>query len=189
MAKKVKNTINVQKKVVTVKEDEIPTYLYTNEKAVIDFSSKISFYCCEEGDFNNYLKNEIDFIQNFRLLQKLLNEIKSRPLNELNQAHGYRHCHIASSQPLAQNIIKKLCSQISDNPETCKEYYSQNFEDEEIHQIGIQDGIRVYGIKHSNIFSVTFIDWFHTFDYDEAYNQRNLKHYKFEPMKTELESS
>lgn len=179
MANKNKKICSPEPKDISIPRSELPDYLYKNEPIVVSFSFKTAFLCCNLGDFNNFLKDEADFVCQFRGLTKMLRSIGSKKMNELTESNGYRHCHKASRQDFAMDIIRNLCERYPNGDD----YYQQNFEGEDIHQIGLNDSLRLYGIKEKNVFKVVFIDWFHSFDYSQPHNQRNLRNYKFEPVK------
>lgn len=178
--KQVVNNITPETKTIKLTNDnEVSDYLYKNKPVSIDFSYKTSFCSCEDDQFNNYLRNANDFIFQIRNLSKLLIGLSGKSLSELIPPNTtYRHCHQADHQQRAQNIIKRLCKN--------EDYYKQNFENEKIFQLGIADSLRLYGTIKQNIFSVAFIDYFHTYDFDQTLNKRKIESCRFCPMTSDL---
>ena len=179
-SRKVNNTKNPK---AFVKAVVIPDKSYQNEKAVFDFSFDGAFRSADHGDFNNYLKDEKDFVENFRIVMKNVTLLSRETLNELIISTGYRHCHKLDGKEddIAREVIKRL---FGVNRTVA---YEQEIGDDLLFQVGIQDGVRIIGTIKGNIFRVYIIDYFHSLDFNQTKNTRNAKkNYKFCPMLGEL---
>lgn len=183
------------KQIPVVQIAHLDNYLYQNKCVTVDFSLQSAFVSCKrdlqkvrrtngtwkERSFNNFLSDNDDFIESFRDTLLTVQKLSSHTMFELIKESNFRHCHKADDQEFAKAITEEIYKTLNKT-----DTYKQNIEEEVIYQIGFQDSIRLYGIVKGNVFKVTFIDYFHTFDYDERYNTRNVKHYKFCPVTTDL---
>lgn len=183
--KKVINLENPTNKIPQIDtKDSLSNYLYNNMNVVIDFSYDTAFLSCHTTDMDNYLKDEFEFINKFREIVSNVQKLSEKTLQTLINGKEYRHCHKVSWSPKAQDILKKLHRELERTEE-----YEQVFEGEEFFQFGLLGAVRFYGIIKANIFYVAFIDYYHSFDYDERYNERNTKQYSFCPMTSELSTT
>ena len=138
------------------------------------------FCSINESEFNNCLKDSEDFAIQYKCCMNSINKLSSHTLHELMDGKGFRHCHKVSDdkEDKAYRIIKKLCEKV----EMPENYFEQNVGSESVFQIGFEGSARFFGTIKGNIFRLLFVDYFHSFSYEERYNQRNLKNYKYCPM-------
>lgn len=88
MRKKIKNSFTPDKKVDnTIDSRSLDFYLYNNSNLIIDFSFEGAFVSCKQGDFNNYLQNNNEFIQKFR---KMMNDVQKLSQKEPNAIFNIR---------------------------------------------------------------------------------------------------
>lgn len=182
-SRKISNTKNPK---ASVKAIVSPDKSYQDEKAVFDFSFNRAFYSINYGDFNNYLKDEKDFVENFRILMKNVTLLSENTLNDLIVSSKYRHCHKLDGKEdgIAREIIKRSFG------ETRTVAYEQEIGDDLLFQVGLQDGVRIIGTIKGNIFRVYIVDYFHSLDFNQTKNSRNAKrNYKFCPMLGEMSQS
>lgn len=184
MRKKIKNSFTPDKKVDnTIDSRSLDFYLYNNSNLIIDFSFEGAFVSCKQGDFNNYLQNNNEFIQKFRKMMNDVQKLSQKEPNAIFNSGEYRHCHKTKKEQSAAGIIKKIF-QIIGKDDNC---FNQEIEGEDIYQIGLQSEIRLFGIIKGNVFRVYFIDYCHDFAFDQAKNARNRKNCKFCAIKSSLE--
>lgn len=162
--------------------DHIDSHLYMNNNLVVDFSFEGAFISCKMSDFNNYLKDSNEFISKIREMMVDIQKLSQNSLNCLFLGGSFRHCHKTKDEAKALVIIKEIFNQLGRD----EKYYEQLIDGEEIFQMGLQSEIRIFGTIKGNIFKAYFIDYHHDFEYNQQYNIRNKKMYKFCPIKTEL---
>lgn len=177
---KISNNITPQKSIAGIEEKIIETELYKHWNITFDLSFIGCFYSIRENYFNNCLKDECDFVQQYKKCMTTLNKLSTHTINELISTQGFRHCHqiCGENEKKAYKIIKKLCekTQLDDS------YFEQNIGSESIFQLGYEGSARFFGTIRGNTFRLFFIDYFHDFYDDERRNDRNLKNYKYCPM-------
>ena len=184
MGKKIKNTVSPSKKVSnTIDLEKLNTHLYTNYNMVIDFSFEGAFVSCKQGDFNNYLQSDKEFIQKFRGMMMDIQNLSKKKPNEIFNGGEYRHCHRAKHEELAADIIKNIFIKIGKSDAN----FEQEIGGETISQIGLQSEVRLFGVIKGNVFRVYFIDYYHDFEFDQRKNERNKKNCKFCAMSSSLE--
>lgn len=178
--RQIKNDIKPpEKRIVGVPEGELLSELYKCWHIVFDLSFKGCFCSIDESDFNNCLKDAEDFAIQYRDCMNSINKLSSHTLHELIDGRGFRHCHlIDTDEKKAYKIIKKICDKVNLDDS----YFKQNIESESVFQIGFEGPVRFFGTIKGNVFRLLFVDYFHDFSYDERYNQRNPKNYKYCPM-------
>ena len=176
MGKKIKNPISPSKKVNNIIDlEKLDSHLYNNYNMVIDFSFEGAFVSCKQGEFNNYLQNEKEFIQKFRDMMVDVQNLSQKTPNKIFNGGANRHCHKTKNEEFAIDIIKNIFSKIGKGDSN----FEQEVGGESIYQIGLQSEIRLFGVIRGNIFRVYFIDHYHDFEYNQTKNERNKKNCKF----------
>lgn len=182
--KKVRNSIDPNKKVKNIIElGELDSYLYTNYNMIVDFSFAGVFVSCKQGNFNNYLQNDKEFMQKFRNMIIDIQNLSQKTPSRIFNGGEYRHCHKTKNENFAMDIIKNIFHKIGNDDVN----FEQEVGGEEIYQIGLQSEIRLFGIIRGNIFRVYFIDYYHDFEFNQTKNERNKKNCRFCAMSSNLE--
>lgn len=184
MGKKIKNPIKPNRKVNNpIDLKNLDSHLYNNYNMVIDFSFEGAFISCKQGDFNNYLQSDKEFIQKFRDMMVDVQNLSQKKPNKIFNSGEYRHCHKTKNEEFAVNIIKNIFCKI----EKTDSEFEQEVGGESIYQIGLQSEIRLFGIIRGNVFRVYFIDYYHDFEFNQTKNGRNKKNCKFCAISSILE--
>ena len=185
MGKKIRNSISPNKKVnnTNIDIENLDSHLYKNYNMVIDFSFEGAFVSCKQGDFNNYLQSDKEFIHKFREMMIDVHNLSQKTPNIIFNGGEYRHCHRAKREELVTDIIKKIFKTIGKEDN----YFEQEVGGETIYQIGLQSAVRLFGVIKGNTFRVYFIDYYHDFEFDQTKNERNKKSCKFCAINSDLE--
>jgi hypothetical protein len=176
----IKNTTTPKGKVESIPLGDVHTHLFKNHKMIVDFSFEGTFVSCDTGDFNNFLNDEGEFVQKFRLIMQDVQNLSQETLRELIQSKGYRHCHLSDDESKALKIISSICRNIGKDDS----YMEQVIEGEEIFQIGLHSEIRLFGTINGNVFRVYFVDYHHDFEYDQKRNKTNTRYCHFCAMQS-----
>lgn len=181
MAKKINNTIIPIG--ASLNRSNINSFLYKEYDFIVDFSFEGAYVSCKNSDFNNFLKDEKEFILKHRALMNDVQKLSGHKLSELLNGN-YRHCHKVSEGDVrrAKEIIKTVFSQLNKDAA----FFEQLIECEDIYQIGLESEIRLFGTIQGNTFRVYFIDYYHNFNYDAKRNTRNKKLCNFCPTKSDI---
>lgn len=184
MSKRIKNTVSPNKKVSnTIELEKLDSHLYISYNMVIDFSFEGAFVSCKQGDFNNYLQNEKEFIQKFRDMMADVQNLSQKTPSKIFNGGEYRHCHKTKNEEFAIDIIRNIFDKIGKGDND----FEQEVGGESIYQIGLQSEIRLFGVIKGNVFRVYFIDYYHDFEYNQTKNERNKKNCKFCAISSDLE--
>ena len=178
--KKIKNTINKQSNVKnTIKIEEIKSYLYKKQNALFDFSYPYALCSGKTNQFNNYLQNLDDFTEKLKDIILNINKLSASTLESLIIKGEFRHCHKIDDkhQAVAKTAIKEIIRK--HRPHDSDVYYSQNIEDEDLYQTGLETGIRLVGIIDGNVFKIFLIDFYHDLYSDERQNSRSKSSHHF----------
>ncbi|MBP2032712.1 hypothetical protein J2Z42_001386 [Clostridium algifaecis] len=182
MGKKVKNTKEPSRKVKNINVEDINSYLYKERNLVIDFSFEGAMISCKKGEFNNFLKDNNEFIKKLRYLMSDIQKLSQKSLSELIPAGNYPHCHKTKYEQKAMEVIREIFNIIGKDDS----HFEQVIGGEEIFQLGFQSEIRLFGTISANVFRVYFVDYYHDFEFDERRNTRNKKYCVFCPINSEL---
>lgn len=180
---KIKNTTTPNLKVEHIPINDINSHLYKNQKMVVDFSFEGVFVSCKTGDFDNYLKDNQEFILKFRDMVQDVYNLSQKTICQLMTDRGFSHCHPVSDEGKALNVIKSIFDMLGKNTNA----FDQVVGGENIYQIGLQSPIRIFGTVDGNVFRAYFIDYHHDFEYDQRRNERNKKLCKFCVINSELD--
>lgn len=184
MGKRIKNSVSPNKEVNnTIDLKNLDSHLYNNYNMVIDFSFEGAFVSCKQGEFNNYLQSNKEFVQKFRGMMVDVQNLSQKKPNIIFNGGEYRHCHRAKKEELATDVIKKIFGKIGKDDN----YFEQEIGGEAIYQIGLQSEVRLFGVIRGNIFRVYFIDYYHDFEFDQTKNVRNRKNCRFCAINSVLE--
>ena len=93
MSKKVKNTVESKKVVNNIMDAGLDDYLRKNRPIIFDFSLKDVFRSIQTNDFDNFLKDEQDFIEKFKELMTMVSKLSQYSASELFGKTDFRHCH------------------------------------------------------------------------------------------------
>ena len=151
---------------------------YLTKPVVFDLSFEGAFISIESNNFNNYLRNSDDFIVQFRKVMKNIQNLSTKTMYELINGKEYNHCHKVQNEENVIIILKRVFKKINKS----ESEFEQELGSEGIYQLGLQSGVRLFGIIKGNIFRVYLIDYFHDCSFDQRRNQRNKKHYDFCPI-------
>lgn len=162
--------------------DDIDSYLYKNKKLVIDFSFEGAFVSCKKGEFNNFLKDNNEFIEKLRYVMSDIQKLSEKLLSELIAGGEYSHCHKTKNEEKAIDIIKEIFNVIGKKEKD----FEQVIGGEEIFQLGLQSEIRLFGTISGNMFRVYFVDYYHDFEFDKRRNTRNKKYCDFCAVNSKL---
>lgn len=169
--KKVRNTIEQQKIVNNIINTGLDDYLKKNRPIVFDFSLMDVFRSVQTNDFDNFLKDEHDFIEKFKELMTMVSKLSQYSVSEIFSKTEFRHCHkIEDKEEIVLTMLRKKF-----DDSTVK----QKFEGEEFYQAGYEKGVRVIGTLKGNVFSVVLVDYFHDLYPDNRRNIRSKKSYKY----------
>lgn len=154
----------------------------------IDFSLfPFCFRCVSLGNFTNKLKDGNQFFKLFKRLFEIdIPSLTQYSFNDIVRATN-KHSHSiqinTKEYSIVINIIEKLYkSYYGQNMSNFNLFLENNINEYYMWQLGISSGIRLIGIRRSNIFSVLFIDYHHLIYPDKNYNQENYKLYNFCPI-------
>jgi len=172
MNKRINNTTEPNKKIENISSAEIDSHLYKSQNMVVDFSFEGSFVSCKVGDFNNYLKDNQEFIQKFREIVRDVHNLSQKTIRYLMSESGYRHCHEATNETKALNIVKSIFGIIEKDEKSLE----QTIGGERIYQIGLESEIRLFGTVSGNVFRVYFVDYYHDYEYNQRKNIRNKRY-------------
>ncbi|MDO5714202.1 MAG: hypothetical protein Q4Q07_07210 [Tissierellia bacterium] len=162
----------------------------SSESFTIDLSFQGLYYSIAEDNFFNYLKNESNFIENFKKLRKLIVDLRNKNfLRELINDPGMRHCHIIDPQKeeLVKKCIKKSLNKYYEEiscTHDLETIISQTIGNEKLYQLGYEGTLRIIGTYNEvrGIFKVFLIDYHHRVNYDQRRNNIDPRHYKYCPM-------
>lgn len=178
--KRIRSSIETKQNVRNISISELSTHLYQNREVVFDLSFPCALCSCRVYGFDNFLKNERDFIDKFREIQQLFDDLSGHTLHELIDDNIFRHCHkvAADKQKIAKEAIGKLMTQ------HVGEYASfgmieQNIDGEELFQIGTTNATRLIGTLLGNVFKILLVDYYHNLHSSSGYNTRTKTTYKF----------
>ena len=106
-------------------------------------------------------------------------------ITKMTSKHSHSILMNTREYPMIINIIKELWKSYRGNNFSDKDFelfLFNNINDYNIWQLGISGGLRLVGIRRSNVFSVLFIDYHHLIYPDKNYNQENYELYDFCPI-------
>lgn len=156
----------------------------------INFSQfPFCFRCVSFGNYTNKLRDSKQFFEYFkRTIEKDIPFYSQYTFSNITNASN-KHSHsipVNSKQyNLIIEIVKELYKSYKNN--SCSErdlelFISNNISNYHIWQLGVSGGIRLIGIRNSNIFNVIFIDHHHLIYDDKNYNDKNYELYDFCPI-------
>lgn len=165
-------------------------YKTDNDNISIDFSFfPFCFRGIRTGNFTNKLKNTNHFLNLFKRLFEIdipaITQYSFENITKATNKHSHSVLVDTKEYSLIINIIKELFKSYKGNNYNEKDFnlfLLNNINDYHIWQLGISGGIRLFGIRKLNVFSVLFIDYHHLVYPDKNYNQENYKLYNFCPM-------
>lgn len=156
----------------------------------IDFSLfPFCFRCVKFENFTNKLKDANQFFKYFkRLFEVDIHALTQHSFDDITKATN-KHSHSIQIDTkeyiLVICIIKELYKSFKTN--NCNDrdfqiFLENNINEYHVWQLGISGGIRLIGIRRSNIFSVLFIDYHHLIYPDKNHNKENYELYDFCPI-------
>lgn len=140
---------------------------------VFDFSSPSAWRSCKMGEFNNYLSGEVEFVEKFRDVIKLIQTLSSHKPTEVFNSGSFKHCHAVPDEK-SKLVATLLSSKLGIS--------EQIVEGETLLQAGIDGGLRVIGACTDNVFYVYLIDYNHSLHPDERKNRTSKANMKFCPI-------
>ena len=157
---------------------------------IIDFSLfPFCFKCIKCGNFTNKLKDSSHFFSRFKRIFEIdvpsLTQYSFDNITKETKKHSHSIQIDTREYKLVLNVIKELYkSYMGDNysDRDFQLFIDNNINEYHVWQLGISGGVRLVGIRKSNIFSVLFIDYHHLIYPDKNYNQENYKLYDFCPI-------
>ena len=156
----------------------------------IDFSLfPFCFRCVESGNFTNKLKDDKQFFKLFKRLFEIdmpaLTQYSFENITKASNKHSHSIPINTKEYLLVIDVIKELFKSYKRDNYSDKDFelfLENNINDYHVWQLGISSGVRLFGIRKSNIFSVLFIDYHHLIYPDKNYNQENYALYDFCPI-------
>ncbi len=157
---------------------------------VIDFSLfPFCFRCIKIGKCTNKLQNSNQFFKFFkRIFEVDIPALTQHSFDDVTKATN-KHSHAigSSTKEYSQiiNIVKELFKSYKGDNYKEKDFdlfLQNNINDYFVWQLGISGGIRLFGIRKSNVFSVLFIDYHHLVYPDKNNNGQNYELYNFCPI-------
>ncbi len=170
------NKVNNQvKPKAQIKDEEITTeklnsYLYKNEKLVIDFSFEYVFTSGKSGDLDNYLHDKDEFLDKLKDLFNNVTKLSKHTAQDLINNYGFRHCHNIDESKRSRCV--KLISKVLENYNKSPDYILQLVEGETLYQLAYETSVRMIGLLNGNRFRVLFLDYHHNLYPDEHRNTR-----------------
>lgn len=161
-----------------------------NNKIIVDFSQ---FPFCFrsvtiKGKFTNKLKDSNQFFEKLELLfEKSIPFFKDYTFDGIYYA-SQKHSHPIPTDSEQYETIKKILNILVKSFYNFDEngfemWFNQNINEYAMWQLGVTGGIRLIGIRKSNLFCVLFIDYHHLLYPSVKYNQKNSEKYSFCPIK------
>lgn len=147
------------------------------------------FRCVSTGKYTNKLKDSKQFFDNFkRIIEKDIPFFTQHTFDNIVNA-SKRHSHSIPSDSkeysLVIEIVKELYKSHKNNNCTDRDFelfLDNNINDYHVWQLGVIGGVRLVGIRYSNVFYVMFIDYHHLVYPDEKHNSEGYELYNFCPM-------
>lgn len=165
-------------------------YNIDTDNIIIDFSLfPFCFRCVTVGNFTNKLKDANQFFKYFkRLLENEIPTLVQFNFNNISKEtkrHSHSILNDTKEYVLIKDILKELLKSYKKgnySTEYYEKFLENNVNEYTIWQLGITGGIRLIGVRKSNVFSVLFIDYHHLIYRDDKHNQENYKLYDFCPI-------
>ena len=163
---------------------------YNTSTINIDFSFfPFCFRSIKTGKFTNKLKDANHFFKLFKRLFEIdipaLTQYSFNDIIKATNKHSHSILVDTKEYSLIIDIVKELFKSYKEenySEKNFKLFIENNINEYHIWQLGISGGIRLFGIRRSNIFSVLFIDYHHLIYPDKNNNQQNYKTYNFCPI-------
>ena len=165
-------------------------YNTDNDKIFIDFSRfNFCFRCVTINNYTNKLKDYNEFLVNFKIIvEKDIPFFSQYTFDEINKKSN-KHSHNVKQNTKEYlniiDIVKELYTSMNNgnfNERDFELFMYNHINDYNIWQLGVSSGIRMFGIRNSNIFHVLFIDYHHLIYPSIKYNDENYLLNKFCPM-------
>lgn len=182
MAKRIRNSYKSEKN-IKIQFQQVPKCKGLN----IDVSFEGLYYSVTYKEFTNFLKDEKDFSEKFRLIRNLISKIACKDFQkDLLSDGGMRHCHVLEQDKaeIVKECIKKALKSFDDR-KSYDEYIDNVLGGEKIYQIGFEDSVRLIGTYNevTCIFRIYLIDYHHKLSYDEKRNAQNNKYLNYCPLR------
>lgn len=139
-----------------------------------DVSFEALYYSVKQGEFNNFLVDEKQFIDKFRETRSFIKKMSGKDFQkDLIIPATMRHCHMLRDEQYNQAL---RCIQRALNTSGCTNSESlvmQLLEGEHLYQIGYEGGsryIRTYN-RERKVFRLYLMDYHHKLFPDQRYNQ------------------
>lgn len=151
---------------------------YRGNKLIFDFSYPNWLKGTTYKEFTNMLKNENEFSESMvHIFTKLIPVITENWEQHIKHGGSYqfKHCHVVAEDKI--ELLEKIVNII--HQKSLLDEESKN--DFKYWQVGIQGGLRMYGVYHSNnnIMYPLFVDHHHLIHPSEYHNQKDVSKYAF----------
>lgn len=135
--------------------------------------------------FSNMLSDESEFAEKiYKCITKIIPTLykeSDKIFGKHNKA-GFNHCHSIRKDDPKIEELKKICGSIHDRDFSW--VTDEDYKNYEWYQVGISQGIRIFGIYDFNekSFFPLFCDWNHSFYGDDPKNNtKDIDKYGFDP--------
>lgn len=148
---------------------------------VLDFSLRTVWASGRNSEFCNFLTNEDEFLKKHKIIFDEITSIVSQHSFE-NLYLVSEHCHLVSGVEVLSRISNAMIAiymcKYQCERDAAKEYVNQILEGQEICQIGIKSGIRLFCIKErEHHLKVILIDYHHLIYPSIKHNSIDIKSY------------
>lgn len=159
-----------------------PEFAGAGSGFAFDVSFPGLYYSVECGNFNNFLKDENQFIEKFKDIRRFLDKTNAKDFQkELLGDTGMKHCHPVRDDKynLAIECIKS--SLVKHGNDNAEQMIDQMLEGEKLYQIGFEGGSRYIGTYDSErrVFRLYLIDYHHKLYPKQRYNQYSTRDLKY----------
>lgn len=161
-----------------------------NKNICIDFSLfPFCFRCVKTENFTNKLKNANQFFEKFKRLFETdipaLIQFSFDNVKKETKRHSHAILTDTKEYSVVIDVVKALFKSDKGDDYSDRDFelfLNNNINEYHVWQLGISSGIRLFGIRRSNVFSVLFIDYHHLIYPNKNYNQENYDIYDFCPI-------